>query len=221
MRSENNIGTDFHRSNKDIGYTHEFRDFIKKDPKVIADFKHLWKRLDDIRISDLRSESVTQTFTEGSIHARVINTYQLEEESNRVYYFQLTIGGESFFVKCEGMPFRGKGYEEYKNTSEVRERLKEIPWVDTVEFMLGYQDEEGRSLYVSKWLNLPLLNEYISGLDQFDNRQDIQELNRKVGELQKLLPEFHDLTKRNMFFDPESKKIILFDLHTKSQDLYR
>ena len=221
MRTENETGIDFHRSTKDIAYTREFRDLIRKDPKVIAHFKNLLDRLNNIPLQELQREMGSETFAEDSITARLINTYQWDEESSRVYYFQLTIGEEQFFVKSEGVPWRGKGYDEYINTNEVKKRLKEMPWADTVEFMLGYQDKKGKTLYVSKWQNLPILREYMSGLDSEDDQSELRELDQKVRQLQSLLPEFHDLTKQNMFYDARSKKIILFDLFTESQDLHR
>ena len=83
---------------------------------------------------------------------------------NVFYHLKLDVDGQQFFVKSEVWEHRGKGHEEITNSEDARKRLQEIPWVDTVEYKMGYQDDNNQTFFVSEWIKHPMLRDYMEEL---------------------------------------------------------
>jgi len=204
------------KAGKSLAYTKDFKEWIKSHLGVIAVFKKLSKEL--IEVPNPEVNLLGKVFQEGPITATVIKAYTWDKKT--WIYFKLEIDGETFFVKSEGVPYRGKGYEEFKNTQRVIDRLKEVEGVEVVNPQLGYQDKSGRTYFISKWVDLPLLKNYIKNLQKEDSdSEEYLKLRDRVRSIQGMLPEFHDIADWNMFYDKNTGKIILFDLFTTPQDL--
>ncbi len=201
--------------NKGLAYTAEFKDFIHQNPGVIKSFNDLRGQLDDMPIEDVKNGYF---FQNNDLAATIVKAYIWAGQ--RFYYFKVEIGSQSFFVKSEGIPRRGKGYEEFSNLAKIKERIKDLPWAEVVDFQLGYQDNKSRSYFVSKWLNLPRLVEYMKTLSSKKDSDEVSEIMKKEWDLQRLLPEFHDVMPYNMFYDPKKKKIYLFDVFINDQSIY-
>lgn len=139
---------------RQLGYTPSFKEFIHENPGII-------KSLNNIT-SYFTNELVVHNgdvFQEGGLTATIVKTRIFEDKP--FFYFKIDNGTQAFFVKSEGAPARGKGYEELLNTAKVRERIKDIPGVDVVDFELGYQDNKKGSYFVSEWKDLPRLDDYL------------------------------------------------------------
>ena len=201
---------------KKLAYTEDFKEWIKANPGVIEDFNQLIAKLDTIPLSTIGLKNVQnkEVVTEGPITATIIDTYT-SRFGKRYYYFKLDIGEDSFFVKSKpktAINTKGEGYDEFKSTSEAKQKIKDIPWVEVIEFQVGYQDNKGNTFFVSKWRDLPRLDLHIKDLRDKGQNSEVADLSEKVGKLRELLPDFLDFKAHNMMYDPEAGKIVLFDL---------
>lgn len=205
-----------------ITYTEEFNFFIREHPGAIATVKKLMRELD--RRLDSTNARVYETRFDPD------HTLITEEGDVRVMHFTKEIGlpdlykveiaGRAFFVKREDCHF-GDGYGEVLSSVKAKELLKDIPWVEVINFHLGYTDaKRGRSYFVSEWSDLPTLKKFT---DQSTNEQQLFPWNtfvlmnnidwvQKIRYLRKRLKGYFNIGRDNMFYDAARKKIILFDL---------
>jgi hypothetical protein len=213
MRSETSAGIEYQNEYKKIAYTQEFRDFFKEHKKELVGILELMKRLDALD----EDEIVDNIFEVGDdIKITVLKAIVWDENDPRRYHLRIDIEDNSFFVKSEAVPQRGKGYDEYTNIKEAKELLKNLEGVEVIEPQLGYQHTDGRTFFVSKWNSLPNLK------DVLDERKDDEKLRQRIDKIKKVLEDagFHDVGTHNMFYDKERDVIIVFDLFKSPQWLY-
>jgi len=231
-----------------IAYTEEFRNLIREYPGIIRRIREI------LRSQELVNSEVGDVFEFDERFNGKVTRIKLEVKKNlkdgsmTFYYLKLDVDGGSFFIKSEFWPSRGKGYDEFVNTQDVKRRLKNLSWVGTVEHTFGYQEDGGQTFFISEWVDFPLLRDYMvelrlkiehlqlvhdrqapdKSMDMWEQeaeelrklRKQEEELEDKMRTLQEVLPEFHDLSSWNMFYDEENQKIYLFDLFKTDQSLF-
>ncbi len=78
-----------------------------------------------------------------------------------------------------------------------------------IDYQLGYTDNQGNDYFLAKWENLPLMADYMNQNLSDSEREEIAE---KLGFIYDTLDDYIDVTTSNMFYDPENKQVVLFDL---------
>ena len=208
-----------------LGYAQEFKDWIKQNPGVIKRF------LEALNSGEIdRTLSTNKPFRIGDATITLAELYP----NRRGPRFKLRLGDKAFFIKIEKkVPDNLKfqyGYEEFLSTQKARELLEEVPNVEVCDFQLGYQDDKF-NIFVSIWIDLPRLDIYMDrlrfkaeGLEPvaMEEFKTIKTTLKKIYQI--LLPPlvsiaqrrktegYGDIREGNMFYDPQTKKIILFDL---------
>mgnify|MGYP001599437567 FL=1 len=131
----------------------------------------------------------------------------------------------SYFVKVhdhkEAMNFYGGGYQQFSDLAHTRQVLAELPFVEVIDFQLGYQDEK-QAFLVTKWrdgLNSNRFNSYILELEAQGKNEKAKELKRKrdllikkLRGLREELASFSDDPEHNWSFDPKTEKFTIFDM---------
>lgn len=212
--------------NRQLGYSEDFKEWIREHPGAIALFKEL-----SVKIKDKEKPvKVGEVVDHEGVRATILKNYVWDDK--RFIYFKLEIAGKTFFVKSEGVPHRGKGFTEFINSVEAQERLKDFK-ARTIRYKLGYQDSNRESFFVSEWENdIMPVDEYEGRLglqsrsteDESEARElesKLRDLNKRLEEIRDLLKDFHDLEDYNIFYDPNTDEIVLMDLFKTPQDLYQ
>jgi len=215
MRSEEGV-KQFESPYKKLAYTKEFQKFFDAHPNAFRLFHGIEATLDQ---QDILEVSKTKNFIINGIPVEVIRAFEYQGQKH--YFLKVTLDGQSFFVKSEGTTWRGKGFDEFNNTEKARKSLADIPWVKVVDALFGYQDDEGATYFVSKWLPFPLLQDYLRNIPRTpEGQEEERRLLEKVNQLRAKLPGFEQVMPHNMLYnsDPKEEKIYLFDLQT-SQEL--
>lgn len=215
-----------------LGYTEEFKNWIHEHPGAINIFKELSEYIIGKNGSPLFSKNPV-LFDEAE--ATILVDYFWEDK--RFIYLKLKIDNETFFIKSEGIPFRGKGFEEFRNTHEVKEKLKGIK-ARVIDYQLGYEDVHGKSYFISRWddniISMRdtefLLRKEIKqneslqtpeGYKRADEIEDkLKSLEQRVAELKNILKDYHDLGDTNIFYDQQNDEMVLLDLFKRPQNLY-
>lgn len=226
-RSPNKIHTR-ETETKKLGYTQDFKDWMREYPQGIKFFKELSQK-----IYEEPAMSGREFEYEGA-EVAVIKDYYWN--SDRYLYLKIKFEGEVFFVKSEGIPSRGKGHTEFVNAVEVEEKLKGLK-ARVIHYQLGYEDSHNRSYFVSKWdENIRDMREVKNSLEDDILRNEaldtsegyaradeieklLESLQNRVSEIRALLPEYHDLTEMNIFYDSTTDEIVLLDLFKTSQNI--
>lgn len=203
---------------RELEATKEFREFLGKNPGALKSFLHLEKVIDQ-KIKDRTLDlEARESFEDGLV--TVTPVYKIIESSRYPKYEELgdylkvDVGGESFFVKRVTSALfydATDGISELRSLKIAQDVLRDIPRTDVIDFKLGYQDDNGRTYFVSKWLNLPTVSECIEG----GNTQ----IKRRYDEIYNRLQDhgFRDVHEDNMLYDKETDKIYVFDVFHASE----
>ncbi len=205
-------------SARSLVYDKNFRGWLKENPAILKSLDATLRELDAMNWQQLERRP---RFKSDSGEVELLGGNQSGDDY-KYYRLKVSAGGASFFVKVEKDAILNytttKGADEYASTLSAKETLKDIPWVEVVEPLLGYQGT-GRSFFVSAWRDLPRAKEYLAELakkDQGDRSTEYAELESKTKQLIAALPEFEDIDTYNMFYDAAAKKIVLYDLGLRS-----
>ena len=201
-------------SRRKLIYSSELKSLVSENPELIQKILQSLKGIGGQRTYEL-GEKIKPVENDGLI---------LEMVQNRPYseIYKATLpNGKELCLKIEKQNkenIRSNGHEEFLASKKANSLIEKVPGVRTINFQLGYKDKE-RSFFLSEWENFEPLNEYLDRLwERKDANQDneawrkILSLNQRVQELQKIFAGFHDFDEKNMFYDPLSDDIILFDL---------
>jgi hypothetical protein len=213
---------------RDLLYKKDFRLWLNKHKglmrKVVEDIRSLMSKHPFPNFENIVNNSNYHPTT------LVFDTVEDKEADTRIEFIRLTmqsasfrvyVGPESFFVKVQNpsndrLVWEG-GTHEFKTAEELRAKLKKLKFVDVVDYKMAYNyidprnQQKGKLKFlVSGWLNLPTLAGYLYGALSSKEREDI--LN-KYDEVENVLEGYFDIGKGNCFYDKETKKIVLFDLH--------
>jgi hypothetical protein len=132
-------------------------------------------------------------------------------------HYLVEIGKERFFVKREdNLPSFIDN--EFNSTKKARELLKDLPWIEIIDEQLGYK-KDNILIFVSKWddrldeRKRIHLDSYLKLIKENPNKiEEREEIFDKIKMIQFRLSGFIDVNSQNMYYDTETKKIILFDL---------
>lgn len=206
-----------------LAYTPEFKENLP--PTAIKEFLKLAPKL-------RRKETL-----EG---ANIVVTH-FDDSWGGVRYYKVVLGDKDFFVKRIPARFseKGGGFGEAVASEKMRSLLREhkIENVEVIDFQLGYEDKSDR-YFVAKWsgtasdrlLNLFVYeNDLVSQIQNLkyakasiseiaDTERELDKIRSRENKLTKFFEQtFNDFGSINMAYDPQSKKIILFDLYLKSK----
>jgi hypothetical protein len=84
-----------------------------------------------------------------------------------------------------------------------------------IDFQLGYKDQDGKTYFVSKWLDLPTVYDYVYGDDVSEEESESREkIIDKYDEIEHILKQynFQDVHIGNMLYDENSNKIYIYDI---------
>lgn len=185
-----------------LSYSPEFKNWLKQHPRAMSQVADLIEKIIYNKEKDTGYE-----LTEGDI--KVIY-------SERPYsdIFEVTVGNDKFFVKRDSSRKVSStgGQFEYNSSMLAKERLNNYPDIETINFQLGYTNKDSNIAYfVSKWEDLESVEDYLSRSDlKSEERKEIKE---KLCRIMEIFPDFSDVKKYNMFYDPNTKKIKMFDLN--------
>lgn len=212
--------------NRQLGYSEDFKEWIREHPGVIALFKELSNKIKE----SSKPIKNWETLEHEGIKANVLKDYIWD--GKRFLYLKVEVDGKKFFVKSEGVPHRGKGFTEFINSAEVQDRLKDLK-ARTIRYKLGYQDSKRGSFFVSEWENniMPVsaykdrINLQLKSIEDESEARELESklsnLEKRLEEIRDLLKDFHDLEDYNIFYDPNTDEVVLMDLFKTSQDLYQ
>lgn len=202
------------RQNKDraLTYSPDFKEWVKNHPGFL-----------------LKAEKLIEDFVAGKLpntDGDIVSEGDIKIVHKKQPYsdiFEVTIGEDKFFVKRDSgkrlkdqliKSFRVGGTNEYADSLTARLGLKDDPDIEVIDFQLGYNnnDEENPIKYfVSRWEDLKTCSEYIEEGNLSDEVKS--ELVRKIEKAQRLFREYQDIRPENMFYNPITKKIVMFDLN--------
>lgn len=185
-----------------IVYTDDFKDVVKDNPGLMTQIRDILKGLEyDKDFNETNIKNINN-ITISRVKSTMMNRYKIE-----------TRGGIFFVKKTQfpGVRVGEKGFDEFKASLEAKEKLDDLPWVEVVDSQLGYKDEVA-GYFVSTWNPIfeTTLHDYLATLDK--KSEEYVDLVDKVQILKDRLVGFRDVFDHNMAYDPESKKIYLFDL---------
>jgi len=196
-------------------YDKGFGAWLKENPETMKSLRNVLKELDAMNWKQL-AEHPTLMLDSGTAELLEGRHYS---GSFRYYNLKVSTNGSSFFLKAElterlNYVVGTKGADEYKSTLIAKELVKDIPLVEVVEPLLGYQGT-GKSFFVSKWQNLPRARDYLANLSEANKsleNTEFAELDARVKQVKDVLRDFEDVDDYNMLYDPVTKKIVIYDL---------
>jgi len=197
-----------------LAYDEDFRAWMKEHPRAMKTF------LEIVHSHEFKNAKEGDVFERGEIMVTAIG-----QHSYRGPRLKLELAGSNFFVKIEkesqeqGFAW---GHKEFVDSQKAKELLAGLSGVEVYESQLGYQTEK-ESFFVSKWIDLPGIQEYMDMLidnDEEGNEEKVFELRKKNREIHEVLKDFFDINDYNMFYDPQTDKIILFDISRPPMGIY-
>jgi len=213
---------------KHLGYALEFKEEIKRYPKVLSTVLSLMKS-DKLKkpsnyteVSSAHENGVRIIFLDRKYPSRRGIERQGIGKLFKVTFPDLS----SYFAKVhdhqEAMNFFGGGYQQFSDSAFARSALKELSFVEVIDFQLGYQDEK-KAFFVAKWRDgissSYSFDSYIILLMAQGKKEKAEELERKRDLLiQKLtglrqdLASFSDDPRNNWGFDIKTEKFAVFDM---------
>jgi hypothetical protein len=204
-----------------LEYTGEFKELIHENPDAIPTFLILEKKA----LKELSENGkYLERFEEDGV-ALTLN----DSLGKRM---KVEFGGQAFFVKSRPGYYRdpegSSGAAEFSSAEAAREMLEEIEGVEVVNSQLGYQNSDGTTYFVSKWIEGVRLQDqleklmilgYSENTDEAAAAEELRtDLRKRMTIIQDLLKKyFHDVEIYNMMYDPKTKNIVVFDIHRKTK----
>jgi hypothetical protein len=222
-------------SRRKLAYTHEFKGFMAENPGI---FNAVRKLIDELEKGE--GEYASQGYDYEYVNDVEVEVFHLDQKApwyNDLY--KVLVDGQAFFIKKGALTKGGDiygpkasvndGAVEWLSAEKAKEMLKDLPWVEVVDYKLGYtrkSDKEGpgEGYFVSKFYpaSCIALDDYIKDLRRKINQKKseasetaslhLENLQEKISVLQEKLWDFFDVREGNMLYNPEEDKIIIFDL---------
>lgn len=178
----------------------EFKDFVGKNPDLVPTVISLFESLPK-----------TSNSGEKAVKGDISLTFIALRERSTIY--KLEVGEKNFFLKCDnGLD---SGTAEVRSSAKAARIVVGIPGVRVTNFQLGYHDKK-YDFFIAEWSDLQPIKNYL--LDQSkvpdpDNGFRLQKLETRIGRLERILwkNNFVDAFRQNMFYDPATDEIVLFD----------
>lgn len=190
---------------RELGYTKEFKDWIKEHPKVLDNVARAVRKIMSSKNEQGRYD--LESAEDGDVKAEMIR-------HAFSHAFRVTVDGNDYFVKRDQMRPVG-GVTEFESSMEAKKLLANMKGVEVVPYQFGYTDKKtGERYFVAKWIpDMERASKYayIPGMNPLGS----EELTKRIQEIQERLPDFWDVNPGNMFYDPKTKKIIVYDLEQR------
>ncbi|MCR4325237.1 MAG: hypothetical protein NUV59_00305 [Patescibacteria group bacterium] len=203
---------------RSLVYNEDFRAWLKANPETVRALKDVLKQLDSMTWQQLAEHP---SFISESGTINLIKGWR-SGENHRRHVLKVSTNDSSFLVKIEKdrvlSGVTAKGTDEYASTLRAKDLLEDVPGVDVVEPLLGYQGT-GRSYFVSRWINLPTVSKRLEQIEENHGTQEhpeYVELDSKARKIEAALSTFEDMGPHNMLYDASTGKIVLYDLSEKS-----
>lgn len=204
---------------KSLAYNKELKSHFENNPNLIKTFFELVKKINSMPIEEGASFR-KKGFTQES------NGIKVTCEDIRRGNYTVEIDDTKYFVKYLDNDKEMGGYNEFISSAEAQARLKDLDWVEVIDFKLGYKDVEGRKVFVSEWKDLPVLESYMRGkgisldtpLDEIEDSliEERKDIEQKLVALDEALEDYYDVQPANMLYNPENGHITLFDLNQRA-----
>lgn len=158
-----------------------------------------------------KKQGVGKPKVEGDVYVEMFDDNDLGE-GPFAWYFKVIIGDRSYFIK-EQSPSKREDYavREVLGTKRAKEILQEkgIRNVRVIEVLAGYSSRD-KDIFMSRWIDhgFVKLSRHKGGL------LEERAIARRMEELEKALSGYYDLDDYNIFYNPKTKEMILFDLIT-------
>lgn len=220
MKRENFENLSISRTEKkQVAYVDEFRELIRSHPKIFSIFNNLEHKLSSENPE--KSWRINKSASLDGVSVTLILSIQT------VSIFKVEVNGESFCVKKDFEPgpepikpdyppIGHDAFNEINALTEAKKLLSKVKGVDVVEFHFAFRDSGSNNYLVSKYYDLPKVEEFLYEISQSFSKKDTElesSIKKRVREIKNRLVGFYDVTMHNMFYDKSSDKIIIFDLH--------
>lgn len=184
-----------HNQHRALTYTPEFKQFVRIHPGALKTAGNL---IHELKTSLKEHESLDGVSVE------------LTDKDRR--YFKVGVGETYFFVKSYSSE---AGPLEVLSSEEAKERVKHLPWAEVINFQFGFRHKED-VFFVSEW-NDKLDVKKCTRLSDYTpkNEEEAADIERKIADLKAIFLDYIDFKNYNMLYDPESKKMYLFDLNKR------
>ena len=204
-----------------LAYVKSFQDILVKHPRLINIFRHLEKRMKEKIYAD--QASVGSSLEDQGVKITVIDKDPplIKPPGS---YFKVEVEGEAFFVKTvSGFYDQGDGVWELNSLNKAKNLLRNMKDVEVVDFQLGYQDKDS-TYFVSRWEEGVVLDEYLEKLQSIKKTskdekmaqnatKELVELKKRYDKIVLLLRDaFTDVHEHNMLYNPQTKKLKIFDI---------
>lgn len=187
---------------KKFGYSEDFKKAINDNPGVIKDFFELTNKPKGLLgpVGNLNEVRILNNISIELIDSRGI----LEEKG---YYHARLKNGEEFFIKT------GTPYAELLSTEKAKELLSGIKGIRVIDFQAAYQAKGSENIYVTKWENLPTLEQSLWSDNRLMTESKAVELEGRLSIVRDILgSDYFDIDERNCFYDEIKDELVLFDL---------
>ncbi len=190
---------------REIAYSNDFKNWVREHPQALS------KVLGCINQVLISKEEGTYKVD----HAEFDDTSVDLINHGFGDSFKVRVRNDSFFVKRDNFRESG-GVKEFESSMKAKDKLKGLFNVEVVEYQLGYTNKKtGEKYYVARW---------VSGMEKAEKHAFIpdvnpngnRELSNRIDVIKERLKGFWDVNAGNMFYDPKSKKILVFDLENRS-----
>jgi hypothetical protein len=193
------------RSNdqRSLAYKPEIKEAIDERPGIIKDSLNL--------ISELEKKGLGSQLEQDGLRVTYFNA------RNWSHSFKLETNGQTYFVRKE----RGRdtGAKAMAAFEEANRRLEGRDDIRTIDSQLGYTDAKGNDYFVAKWEDLLPMGDYLSidyqGPDS--SEEEKAPIREKVVEAYSIFRDFNDVGTWNMFYDPKTKQVVMYDLEQKEE----
>ena len=187
-------------SDRQLVYKREVGGLVKERPGILRDSLELISKVEKLDVGEsLEKEGIKVTYF---------------QERNWSHNFKIEVEDKLFFVRKE--LGRGTGFKAMQGFEEAKQRIKDREDVRLIDYQLGYTDKTGNDYFVAKWENLPVIADYLRGEDVSDAERDF--IADKLGYVYDTFADYKDVTTGNMFYDPDKKQIVLFDLEKQDTE---
>lgn len=215
IRTENVIESE--SAFRKLKYVESFKKVVSEHPKLISSFlkyKNMIKKSKNN--SDQIKEENKSVEVDGIKISLVSKAYNNHETQGS--YYKVETDKEAFFVKTiPGFFTNGLGQEELSSLSNAKNLLKDVIGVEVVDFQLGYDDVHNTTYFVSKWQDEGFLDDYLSSLKGRQQNPQYANLKKRFAKIQKILIRFADVEMHNIFYNPKTDILTIFDIHHRSK----
>lgn len=194
------------KSNWQLAYTEEFKAFVHEHPSVIRDI-----------VAKL-SKLVNSGSREGQVIEEEGIKIVVEKNRLKANIFSVELHGRKFFLKMG--KYLEYGYDEIVSAAEAKKRIDEVQsdlplGVEVVDYQLGFT-QGGLNFFIAPWEDINHLSEYQEKIKGDKDKEEA--FDKTLTILIGLFQDFEDFRVLNMGYNPQTNKIVLYDLHKRREN---